>query len=99
MTILIETSEAVARIQIARPERKNALTVDMYAALAEALQAAQADSSVRVILLHGQPDVFCAGNDLEDFQRRPPQGPDAPVFRFMAALAGSPSISFSAARW
>jgi enoyl-CoA hydratase/carnithine racemase len=89
MTILTETAEAVARVQIARPERKNAITADMYAALAEALKAAEADTSARVILLHGQPDIFSAGNDLEDFLRRPPENTDAPVFRFMAALSGA----------
>jgi len=89
VTILTETAEAIARIQIARPERKNAITADMYAALAEALKAAEADASVRVILLHGQPDLFSAGNDLEDFLRTPPEQADAPVFRFMAALSGA----------
>jgi enoyl-CoA hydratase/carnithine racemase len=89
VTIVIETTEAIARIQIARPERKNAITAAMYAALAEAVAAAQADESVRVILLHGQPDVFSAGNDLEDFLRTPPQQQDAPVFQFMAALSGA----------
>lgn len=89
MTILTETAEAVARIRIARPERKNAITSAMYAALADAIGAAEADVSVRAILVHGQPDVFSAGNDLEDFLRAPPQTPDAPVFRFMAALAAA----------
>src|SRR5438309_10041826 len=60
VTILTETTEAVARIQIARPERKNAITADMYTALSGALTAAETDPSVRVILLHGQPDVFSA---------------------------------------
>lgn len=89
MTILIETAEAIARIQIARPERKNAITAEMYAALAEAMAAAEGDASVRAILLHGQLDVFTAGNDVEDFLRRPPQGAGEPVFRFMAALSGA----------
>jgi enoyl-CoA hydratase/carnithine racemase len=89
MTILTETAQAVARIQIARPQRKNAITAEMYAALAAALAAAEADDSVRAILLHGQPDVFTAGNDVEDFLRRPPQSPDEPVFRFMSALSGA----------
>jgi enoyl-CoA hydratase/carnithine racemase len=87
MSILTETADAIARIQIARPERKNALTSAMYAALAEALVAAEADASVRAILLHGQPDIFSAGNDLEDFLNAPPENPDAPLFRFMGALA------------
>src|SRR5690349_13948018 len=89
VTILTETAGAIARIQIARPERKNAITADMYTALSEALQAAEADPSVRVTLLHGQPDIFSAGNDLDDFLRTPPQEPDAPVFRFMATLSGA----------
>jgi enoyl-CoA hydratase/carnithine racemase len=89
MAILTETAEAIARIQIARPERKNALSVDMYAALTDAVAAAEADPAVRVILLHGLPEVFCAGNDLDDFLRHPPETPDAPVFRFMAALSGA----------
>ena len=89
MTILIETAEAIARIQIARPERKNAITKAMYAALADAVVAAEADASARVILLHGQSDIFSAGNDLEDFLSDPPQQADAPVFRFMGALAGA----------
>jgi enoyl-CoA hydratase/carnithine racemase len=89
VTILTETAGAIACIQIARPERKNAITADMYTALSGALQAAEADPSVRVILLHGQPDIFSAGNDLDDFLRTPPQEPDAPVFRFMATLSGA----------
>jgi enoyl-CoA hydratase/carnithine racemase len=89
MTILTETTEAIAGIQIARPERKNAITMAMYTSLAEAFLAAEADASVRVILLHGQSDIFSAGNDLEDFLRSPPTQADAPVFRFMAALAGA----------
>ncbi|HEY4037392.1 MAG TPA: enoyl-CoA hydratase-related protein, partial [Burkholderiaceae bacterium] len=89
MSILTETADGIARIQIARPGRKNAITGAMYTALADALTAAEADASVRVILLHGQPDIFSAGNDLEDFLQSPPQGPDAPVFRFMGVLAGA----------
>jgi enoyl-CoA hydratase/carnithine racemase len=88
VTILTETAQAVARIQIARPQRKNAITAAMYSALAEAFAAAEADPAVRAILLHGQPDIFSAGNDLEDFLRTPPQDQDAPVFRFMATLSG-----------
>ncbi|MEI8265561.1 MAG: enoyl-CoA hydratase [Betaproteobacteria bacterium] len=80
----------VATIEIARPEKKNALTGEMYTAMAEALAAAQADGAVRAVLLTGQPGVFTSGNDIEDFMRRPPgQGSnsaEAPVFRFMKAL-------------
>jgi enoyl-CoA hydratase/carnithine racemase len=89
MSIQTGTSERVARIQIARPERKNAITAAMYTALAEAIAAAEADPAVRVLLIHGLPEVFSAGNDLDDFLRHPIAGPDAPVFQFMGALAGA----------
>lgn len=87
MTIKTETANGVARIEIARPEKKNALTVAMYQQLADAITAAQQDAAVRALLLHGQSEIFTAGNDLEDFLTKPPQGKDAAVFQFMRALA------------
>jgi enoyl-CoA hydratase/carnithine racemase len=86
MTIRTETINGVARIEIARPEKKNALTVAMYQAMADAIAAANDDGAVRSLLIHGQKDIFTAGNDLEDFMKNPPSGMDAPVFRFMQAL-------------
>jgi enoyl-CoA hydratase/carnithine racemase len=86
MSIKTATLNGVATIEIARPEKKNALTMVMYTAMAEALRAAQADASVRAVLITGQPGVFTSGNDLEDFMQRPPQGMDSPVFQFMLAL-------------
>jgi enoyl-CoA hydratase/carnithine racemase len=90
MTIKTATLNGVATIEIARPEKKNALTVAMYLAMTEALRAATADAAVRAVLITGQPGVFTSGNDIEDFMSRPPgQGSDAmdsPVFLFMRAL-------------
>jgi enoyl-CoA hydratase/carnithine racemase len=86
MSIKTETTEGVARIEIARPEKKNALTVAMYQQMADAIAAAHDDGSVRAIVIHGQADIFTAGNDLEDFMKNPPTGMDAPVFQFMMAL-------------
>ena len=54
---------AVQRIQINRPEKKNAITIEMYAALADASAAAEADRLVPLMLLHGAGDAFCAGNN------------------------------------
>jgi enoyl-CoA hydratase/carnithine racemase len=85
--ILVHTAGAVTTLVIARPEKRNALTAAMYTALAEALLAADRDEAVRAVIITGQPGVFTAGNDLEDFLMTPPAGPDAPVFRFMHALA------------
>ena len=91
MSIKTATLNGVATIEIARPEKKNALTVAMYQAMTHALLAAQADASVRSVLITGQPGIFTSGNDIEDFIGRPPEsGSNAlssPVFQFMQALA------------
>jgi enoyl-CoA hydratase/carnithine racemase len=86
--IKTSTSDGVAAIEIARPEKKNALTLAMYEAMTDAVHAAMADHAVRALLITGQPGVFTSGNDLEDFMQRPPTGLDSPVFRFMQALIG-----------
>jgi enoyl-CoA hydratase/carnithine racemase len=86
--IKTETADGVACIEIARPEKKNAITVAMYQQLADAIAAAHEDASVRALVIHGQPDIFTAGNDLEDFMRHASReaGMDAPAFKFMRAL-------------
>jgi len=86
VSIEVATANGVARIAIARPQKKNAITVAMYQAMADAIGAAHDDATVRAILIHGAPDVFTAGNDLEDFMKNPPSGMDAPVFQFMQVL-------------
>ena len=58
--IEVERDGAVQRIAINRPEKKNALTADMYTALAEAIEQAEADPAVRVLLLYGKGDAFTA---------------------------------------
>jgi enoyl-CoA hydratase/carnithine racemase len=90
MSIKTGVLNGVANIEIARPEKKNALTVAMYQAMTEALKAAKEDGAVRAVLFTGQPGIFTSGNDIEDFmQRAPGQGSeamDSPVFQFMRAL-------------
>jgi enoyl-CoA hydratase/carnithine racemase len=86
MNIRTQTSNGVATLEIARPEKKNALSIAMYEAMTSALHAAHADDDVRALLIIGQPGVFTSGNDLEDFTARPPTGEDSPVFQFMRAV-------------
>ena len=86
MTIRTATLNKVLTIEIARPEKKNALTQAMYTAMAEALEAANTDAGVRAVLITGQPGIFTSGNDIDDFMQRPPQGEDTSVARFMRAL-------------
>lgn len=65
--IQVSVADRVMRITLARPEKKNALTNPMYEALAAALERAESDPEVRVVLLEGSGDSFTAGNDLADF--------------------------------
>jgi enoyl-CoA hydratase/carnithine racemase len=84
--ILVETKDRIARIEIARLDKKNALTQDMYRAMLKALEDADADAQVRAILIHGARDCFTAGNDLKDFlESSPGDGPRA-SFQFIQAL-------------
>lgn len=90
MSIQTTLHEGVLTIKIARAEKKNALTLEMYTAMADALVAAQANVSVCAVLITGEPGVFTAGNDIEDFLSGPPgEGADLdqwPVLQFMRAL-------------
>jgi enoyl-CoA hydratase/carnithine racemase len=85
--IITELNGGVLRLQINRPEKKNALSLAMYDDMASALSGADRDPKVRVVLIHGHPDVFSAGNDLQDFMSSPPAGDDSPVARFIAAIS------------
>jgi enoyl-CoA hydratase/carnithine racemase len=84
--ILTEHEDGVLRIQFNRAEKKNAITAAMYQALAHALRNAERESAVRVVLIHGAPDAFTAGNDLQDFLASPPRSNDAPGFQFLRAI-------------
>src|SRR5205085_5692245 len=64
MTILVEKLAGYRRITLNRPERLNALTVEMADALMAALDAAEADAGCRALLLTGAGRGFCAGQDL-----------------------------------
>jgi len=66
MTIIVEKLAGYRRITLNRPERLNALTVEMAAALAAALDDAVADKTCRAILLTGAGRGFCAGQDLTE---------------------------------
>ncbi len=71
-----------------RPEKKNALTSAMYEALVVAVQRAESDDSVRVMVLRGNGDAFTAGNDIEDFVQKPWQGQSVPpAEQFIRAIA------------
>ena len=85
-TIVSERDGAVLTLRLNRPEKKNALTRDMYSRLATALQQADADASVHAIVLCGSAYCFTSGNDIVDFLEVPPTDMDSPVFCFMRSL-------------
>lgn len=86
--VLVERRGARMALTMNRPERRNAITVAMYAAVADAIESAAGDESVRVITLEGAGVDFTGGNDLADFMNELPQdGSDIPVWRLLRALA------------
>ncbi|MFZ9886571.1 MAG: enoyl-CoA hydratase [Myxococcota bacterium] len=84
--ILYAVQEGIATLTLRRPDKKNALTVEMYNQLVEGLAQASADDAVRVILWRAEGNVFTSGNDIKDFMNAPPAGVDSPVFRLLLAL-------------
>ena len=85
--ILSHVENGVMTLTINRLARKNSLTAAMYTALADALERAQTDDAVRVVVLQGDESIFSSGNDIADFLNTPPAGEDAPVFRFLRNIA------------
>ena len=88
--ILTHTDAGVMTLTINRLARKNSITAAMYSAMADALDAAKADRSVRAVVIQGHETIFSAGNDIGDFLKQPPSTPDAPVFRFLRGISTFP---------
>jgi enoyl-CoA hydratase/carnithine racemase len=81
-----EQSDAILRVELNRPAKKNAMTSSMYVTLAGIFNDAAKDERTRVVLWHGAGDSFCAGNDLEDFLKNPPGPRESPQAQLMNAL-------------
>lgn len=88
--IVTTLRERVLHVRMNRTARKNALDYAMYSGLADAFTMATRDPQVRAVLITGDSTVFCAGNDLADFQAGKPIGPDHPLPRFMKLLSEFP---------
>ena len=65
--LLLERRQDILLISLNRPEKLNALSVHLQTELSDALSAAAADSSVRVLIVSGEGRAFCAGLDLHEF--------------------------------
>lgn len=86
--IILERRDAIQVIRMNRPDKKNAITRAMYAAMASALREGDADASVRVHVILGVPGAFSSGNDLADFMAIATGGEGGmEVYDFLIALA------------
>ncbi len=85
--VIYRAQDGVAEIRMNRPEKKNAILGEMYAAMADGILAAEADAGVSAIVIGGEGGAFTAGNDLGDFLDRPQSDETPPVRRFMLALS------------
>jgi enoyl-CoA hydratase/carnithine racemase len=74
--VRVTTAERITTIRFDRPDKKNAITLDMYAATSAALEAASGDPAVRAVVIAGSRECFTAGNDLGDFMRLAQGGSD-----------------------
>jgi enoyl-CoA hydratase/carnithine racemase len=86
--VVVTDADGIRTIGMNRPDKKNALTLAMYEAMTAAFEGANADGSVRCVLIAGVPGAFSAGNDLTDFLKAAEStgGLNRPALRFLSAL-------------
>jgi enoyl-CoA hydratase/carnithine racemase len=87
--VIVADDGPVRTVRMNRPEKKNALTLPMYDAMAAAIESAPQNPSTRCVLIAGAPTAFCAGNDIGDFVSMAVGSGalGAPILRFLHALA------------
>jgi len=93
--VLVARVDGICEVRLNRPEKRNAITFLMYEQLTRALGAAQADESVRAVMLSGEGASFSAGNDLQDFLSGPALSAAHPAMQFLRTLAtfGKPLLA------
>jgi enoyl-CoA hydratase/carnithine racemase len=95
--IVVTDDGGIRIIRMNRPEKKNALTQPMYAAMTLALREAANSDAVHCIMVAGGPGAFCAGSDISDFQKRAEGGLKAVTIDFLHALVRNPKPLVAAA--
>ncbi|MCB1394275.1 MULTISPECIES: enoyl-CoA hydratase-related protein [unclassified Nitrobacter] len=99
--VTVTDNDAIRVIAMRRPDKKNAITRDMYRAMSAAIDGAQTDPVIRCIVITGNTDVFTAGNDLDDFLKDGTSGdgdgvspaPDAVKFLYSLAQNTKPLVA------
>ncbi len=88
--VIVTDDDALRVIALRRPEKKNAITQDMYRDLRAAIEDAQTNPDIRCLVLSGGHGAFTAGNDLEDFLKDGTSNTDTPrssnAIKFLYAL-------------
>jgi enoyl-CoA hydratase/carnithine racemase len=89
--LIVTDEDATRMIKLRRPEKKNAITQDMYRAMSDAIDTAQNNPKIRCLIITGVSGVFTAGNDLEDFLKDGTSNADTPrasnATKFLYSLA------------
>ena len=95
MDITTQKKDGILTIAFNRPDKKNSITAAMYQMMADAIRDGEEDRAVRVLLFCGHPEIFSAGNDLEDFMNVKEDVADRPVAQFIRhlSLATKPVIA------
>ena len=88
--ISTKSADGVLTLSLNRPAKMNALTREMYGALANGLNEAAGDFSIRAVIITSEGDHFTAGNDIKDFMEHPPTGDDTEVAKFLGSLLNFP---------
>lgn len=88
--ILTEQVGTVLHLKMNRPEKKNALTQEMYQSLSIKINEAAADFAIRAVVISSAGDSFTAGNDINDFADNPQMDENSPVFNFLFAIHNFP---------
>lgn len=90
MTIEITTQNRVTTMVINRPEKRNAITQDMYATMADAITSYGDSDTARAMIITGAEDYFTSGNDIRDFAIGAREHETPPVGRFLRAILECP---------
>jgi 2-(1,2-epoxy-1,2-dihydrophenyl)acetyl-CoA isomerase len=69
--VIVEHTGAVRTVTLNRTDKRNAIDLELRIALAEAIEAADADPAVRAILVTGTGPAFCSGGDITTMRRMP----------------------------
>ncbi|NCV73979.1 MAG: enoyl-CoA hydratase [Actinobacteria bacterium] len=97
-SILDQRQGPILRLTLNRPEKKNAITQEMYQSLADQINQAAGDFSIRAVVIDSNGDCFTSGNDINDFANNSPMGEGSPVFSFLFAIHNFPKPLIAAVK-